>query len=56
MDRFSAEQRGLLLLHASGNTFIRWVWPAVWAETRRVLGEGDWQPTIRRVVVTELLG
>jgi uncharacterized protein (AIM24 family) len=23
MDRFSAEQRGLLLLHASGNTFIR---------------------------------
>jgi hypothetical protein len=30
--------------------------PAVWEATRRALGEGDWQPTIRRIVMTELLG
>lgn len=35
---------------------VELVWPAVWEETRRVLGDEDWQPTIRRVVVTELLG
>jgi hypothetical protein len=35
---------------------VELVWPAVWEETRRVLGEGDWRPTIRRVVVAELLG
>jgi hypothetical protein len=35
---------------------VELVWPAVWEETRRALGEEDWQPTIRRVVVTELLG
>jgi len=35
---------------------VELVWPAVWEETRRALGEGDWLPTIRRVVVTELIG
>jgi hypothetical protein len=34
---------------------VELVWPAVREETRRALGEGDWRPTIRRVVVTELL-
>jgi hypothetical protein len=35
---------------------VELVGPAVWEETRRALGEGDWRPAIRRVVVTELLG
>ena len=35
---------------------VELVQPAVWEETTRALGEGDWRPTIRRVIVTELLG
>lgn len=30
--------------------------PAIEAEVRRALGEGDWRPNLRRLVVVELLG
>jgi len=31
------------------------VWPAVWAETVRRLGEGDWRPSLNWLDVVELL-
>lgn len=31
------------------------MWPAVWSETGRALGGGEWRPAIRWVVVAELL-
>ena len=31
------------------------VWPAVWAETARRLGEGDWRPSLNWLDVVELL-
>ena len=32
------------------------IWPAIWAQTRRVLGEGDWQPSLASLSITRLLG
>jgi hypothetical protein len=31
------------------------VWPAVWAETTRALGDGDWRPSLNWLDVIELL-
>jgi hypothetical protein len=31
------------------------VWPAIWAETRRALGDGDWRPSLNWLDVVELL-
>jgi hypothetical protein len=30
--------------------------PAMWAQTRRQLGEGDWRPSLSRLLLTRLLG
>jgi hypothetical protein len=32
----------------------RLVWPAIWAETARALGEGDWRPSLNWLDVVEL--
>lgn len=32
------------------------IWPAIWAETRRALGEGDWRPSLGSLRMTRLLG
>jgi hypothetical protein len=32
------------------------IWSAIWAETRRALGEGDWQPSLASLRMTRLLG
>ena len=32
------------------------IWPAIWAETRRALGEGDWRPSLASLRMTRLLG
>jgi hypothetical protein len=34
---------------------VRLVWPAVEAETARVLGDGDWRPSLNWLDVIELL-
>jgi hypothetical protein len=31
-------------------------WPAIWAETRRALGEGDWRPSLASLHMIRLLG
>jgi hypothetical protein len=32
------------------------IWPAIWAQTERVLGEGDWRPSLCSLRMTRLLG
>ena len=32
------------------------IWPAIWAQTERVLGEGDWRPSLGSLRMTRLLG
>jgi hypothetical protein len=32
------------------------IWPAIWAQTARVLGEGDWRPSLGSLHMTRLLG
>ena len=32
------------------------IWPAIWAETRRGLGEGDWRPSLNWLDMIRLLG
>jgi hypothetical protein len=31
-------------------------WPAIWAQTRRQLGEGDWRPSLSTLRMTRLIG
>ena len=56
--KFGAEARVLVQAETAPTReeAVELVWPAVWAETRRALGDEDWNPTLRRVVVIELLG
>lgn len=32
------------------------IWPAIWEQTRRALGEGDWRPSLGSLHMTRLLG
>jgi hypothetical protein len=32
------------------------IWPAIWAETRRALGEGEWRPSLNWLDMIRLLG
>jgi hypothetical protein len=32
------------------------IWPAIWAQTDRVLGEGEWRPSLGSLRMTRLLG
>jgi hypothetical protein len=32
------------------------IWPAIWAQTRQALGEGDWRPSLGSLTMIRLLG